>query len=606
MCCMTIAMRISELFLRFRSLFMQKSGSVQLLFTEWRYGVAVSRRYHMNHLAKRITSVTLAAMLVAGTGMNVFAEGDGDNGGTPPSNGSAPQGTPPSLDPGSGGAPDGGGGSAITEWTAVKEYSEDTTETDGTYDSTGTDENAIHVSGGNVVFSNPTITRTSSESSGGDDSSFYGAGAALLATGGTAYVSGGSIAADAAGAAGAFAYHEGTIYIAGTTINTRGNTAGGIHVAGGGTLYAYDLDVTTQGESSAAIRSDRGGGTMVVDGGSYTSNGTGSPAVYATADITINHADLTANGSEGVCIEGLNTLRLFNSNLTSNMQDLDQNDSTWSVILYQSMSGDSEVGNSSFYMIGGSLNSENGGLFYATNTESDFYLENVAITQSADAEYFLRVSGNANQRGWGTAGSNGAETNFTANDQTMNGDVIWDSISELDFYMENGSSLTGAIYDDETYAGNGGSGYANVYIDSSSTWTVTGDSTVTNLYNEGTIIDADGKTVSIVGTDGTVYVQGDSSYTITVTSYSDSADFSGAITSVSYDDYAVAMPSELGESTVAAAAAETTSAPEESPAVQAVSEDAEMTSSEATIIIVAAAAALVIALVMVLKHRNQS
>ena len=543
----------------------------------------------MNHLAKRITSVTLAAMLVAGTGMNVFAEGDGDNGGTPPSNGSAPQGTPPSLDPGSGGAPDGGGGSAITEWTAVKEYSEDTTETDGTYDSTGTDENAIHVSGGNVVFSNPTITRTSSESSGGDDSSFYGAGAALLATGGTAYVSGGSIATDADGAAGAFAYHEGTIYIAGTTINTSGNTAGGIHVAGGGTLYAYDLDVTTQGESSAAIRSDRGGGTMVVDGGSYTSNGTGSPAVYVTADITINHADLTANGSEGVCIEGLNTLRLFSSNLTSNMQDLEQNDSTWSVILYQSMSGDSEVGNSSFYMIGGTLNSENGGLFYTTNTESDFYLENVAITQSADAEYFLRVSGNANQRGWGTTGSNGAETNFTANDQTMNGDVIWDSISELDFYMENGSSLTGAIYDDETYAGNGGSGYANVYIDSSSTWTVTGDSTVTNLYNEGTIIDADGKTVSIVGTDGTVYVQGDSSYTITVTSYSDSADFSGAITSVSYDDYAVAMPSELGESTVTAAAAETTSAPEESPAVQAVSEDAEMTSSEATIIIVAAA-----------------
>ncbi|MCI6744980.1 MAG: hypothetical protein MR580_01250 [Anaerolactibacter massiliensis] len=560
----------------------------------------------MNHLAKRITSVTLAAMLVAGTGMNVFAEGDGDNGGTPPSNGSAPQGTPPSLDPGSGGAPDGGGGSAITEWTAVKEYSEDTTETDGTYDSTGTDENAIDVSGGNVVFSNPTITRTSSESSGGDDSSFYGAGAALLATGGTAYVSGGSIAADADGAAGAFAYHEGTIYIAGTTINTRANTAGGIHVAGGGTLYAYDLDVTTQGESSAAIRSDRGGGTMVVDGGSYTSNGTGSPAVYVTADITINHADLTANGSEGVCIEGLNTLRLFNSNLTSNMQDLEQNDSTWSVILYQSMSGDSEVGNSSFYMIGGTLNSENGGLFYTTNTESDFYLENVAITQSADAEYFLRVSGNANQRGWGTTGSNGAETNFTANDQTMNGDVIWDSISELDFYMENGSSLTGAIYDDETYAGNGGSGYANVYIDSSSTWTVTGDSTVTNLYNEGTIIDADGKTVSIVGTDGTVYVQGDSSYTITVTSYSDSADFSGAITSVSYDDYAVAMPSELGGSTVTAAASETTSAPEESPAVQAVSEDAEKTSSEATIIIVAAAAALVIALVMVLKHRNQS
>lgn len=39
---------------------------------------------------------------------------------------------------------------------------------------------------------------------------------------------------------------------------------------------------------------------MVVDGGSYTSNGTGSPAVYSTADIAVNNADLTANGSEAV------------------------------------------------------------------------------------------------------------------------------------------------------------------------------------------------------------------------------------------------------------------------------------------------------------------
>ena len=52
-------------------------------------------------------------------------------------------------------------------------------------------------------------------------------------------------------------------------------------MAGGGTLYAWDLDVETSGESSAAIRSDCGSGTMVVDGGSYTSNGVGSPPFTA-------------------------------------------------------------------------------------------------------------------------------------------------------------------------------------------------------------------------------------------------------------------------------------------------------------------------------------
>lgn len=69
-----------------------------------------------------------------------------------------------------------------------------------------------------------------------------------------------------------------------------------------------------------------------------------SPAVYSTADIAVHDATLTANGSEAVCIEGRNSLRLFDCDLTGNMSDNEQNDCTWNVILYQSMSGDSEVG----------------------------------------------------------------------------------------------------------------------------------------------------------------------------------------------------------------------------------------------------------------------
>ena len=176
------------------------------------------------------------------------------------------------------------------------------------------------------------------------------------------------------GGAGVFSYGDGVTYVADTDITTQEDTSGGIHVAGGGTLYAWDLNVETNGQSSAAIRSDRGGGTMVVDGGSYTSNGVGSPAIYSTADITVNDADLTANGSEAVCIEGLNTIRLYDSDLTGNMSDDDQNDCTWNVILYQSMSGDSEVGNSTFEMQGGSLTAKNGGMFYTTNTESTITL----------------------------------------------------------------------------------------------------------------------------------------------------------------------------------------------------------------------------------------
>ena len=448
------------------------------------------------------------------------------------------------MDGGQGGP--GGQASGVDSYDAANEYSSDETVSDTSLESTGTDENAALVSNGaEVTFSNDAISRTSSDSQGGDNSSFYGVGAAVLATDGTAYVKDSTVTTDSKGGAGLFAYGDGTVYAADTDITTQQDTSGGIHAAGGGKLYAWDLNVETNGESSAAIRSDRGGGTMVVDGGTYTSNGVGSPAVYCTADIAVNNAELTANGSEAVCIEGLNSLRLYNSNLTGNMSDNDQNDTTWTVILYQSMSGDSEVGNSTFQMDGGTITSKNGGLFYTTNTECTIALKDVDITYNDDSEFFLQCTGNNNQRGWGQSGANGSDCNFTADSQDMKGNVIWDSISDLDFYMTNGSTLEGVFVNDESNAGNGGDGYCNVVIDKDSTWTVTGDSTITSLSNAGTITDADGKTVSIVGTDGTTYVEGDSDYTITVGSYQDSADTSASTTVDDWSNYEVERPESL-------------------------------------------------------------
>ena len=401
----------------------------------------------------------------------------------------------------------GGGQSAPSSYEAVNTYSEDTSISNESISSTGTDENAILVTNqANVSLDNVTIDRTSSDSTGGDSSSFYGVGAAVLATDGTVNISNSTITTNASGGAGIFAYGDGVANVSDTTINTTQDTSGGIHVAGGGTLHATNLTVETNGGSAAAIRSDRGGGTMTVNGGSYTSNGSGSPAVYCTADIDIQNATLTATGSEAVCIEGLNSLKLTDCDLTGDMPENEQNDCTWTVILYQSMSGDSEVGNSTFSMTGGSLTSKNGGLFYTYSDSNDF---------------FLKCTGNSNARGWGQSGANGADCIFTADNQDMTGDVIWDSISDLDFDMVNGSTLIGAFVQDESNAGNGGNGYANLTIDKTSTWIVTGDSTLSSLTNHGLIEDADGKTVTIKDANGNVLVDGTSNYTITVDSYTE-------------------------------------------------------------------------------------
>ncbi len=446
----------------------------------------------------------------------------------------------------SGGMGDGMSASGVDSYTSVTEYTEDATIDGEDITSAGTDENAILVSGAAMVtIRNTTVIRVSSDSTGGDNSSFYGVGAAILGINGTTCITDSEITTDSAGGAGVFAYGDGVVYVANTTITTSQNTSGGIHAAGGGTLYAWQLTVNTAGESAAAIRSDRGGGTMVIDGGTYTSSGLGSPALYCTADIAVNDATLTATGSEAICMEGLNSIHLFDCDISGSMVDQSQNDTTWNIIVYQSMSGDSEVGNSTMQIIGGSITANNGGMFYTTNTECNILLSGVDFTYADDNLFFLMVTGNANERGWGTTGSNGSQCTFTTIAQEMVGNIIWDSVSTLDFYMTGGSTLTGAIVDDETYAGNGGDGYCSLYISEDSTWIVTGDSTVTNLYCQGTIVDAAGNTVSVVGNDGTVYVSGTGSYTITVDTYAETADFSGAAEAASWADYEVEMPTAL-------------------------------------------------------------
>ena len=156
-----------------------------------------------------------------------------------------------------------------------------------------------------------------------------------------------------------------SVIISDTKITTTGDGAGGIMTAGGGITKASNLDITTSGRSSAAIRSDRGGGVVTVDGGTYITNGLGSPAIYSTADITVSNATLTSNLSEGVCIEGKNSITLNNSDLTANNTKCNGNASFYdTIMIYQSMSGDADSGTSSFTMNGGSLTSKNGHMFH--------------------------------------------------------------------------------------------------------------------------------------------------------------------------------------------------------------------------------------------------
>lgn len=369
------------------------------------------------------------------------------------------------------------------------------------------DENALRIDNATVTLDGITVDKSAGATSSTENGDFYGVNAALLATNGaTVTIKNANVASSAQNGNGVFSYGSGTtVNISDSTITTTADNSGGIQTTGGGTTNASNLTVDTSGNSSAAIRSDRGGGTVNVDGGSYTSNGYNSPAVYSTAAITVKNATLTANNSEALVIEGQNSIDLEDCTVSGNMSDTkgtSSDENVHNVMIYQSMSGDADVGTSSFSMTGGSLTSNNGDMFYITNTDCTLSLSGVDIVNKDRDAYLMNITGNSASHGWGTAGANGAQVTFTADDQTLEGDIRVDSISTLNMTLSGNSTFTGTINIDENEEGGEAvSDNAVVTIEEGSTWTLTGDCTITSLTNNGTI-NFNGYTITLA--DGTV------------------------------------------------------------------------------------------------------
>jgi len=356
--------------------------------------------------------------------------------------------------------------STISESSAYTQSGETVTKSDMELTATNTDESAIKVTdGGSFTLSDSTITKTGDTSSN-ENSDFYGLNAGVLAeSGGNIELSNCTITTDANGANAVFATGSGSsITLSNIKIETSQDGSRGVDATVGGTITCTDVDITTQGAHCATIATDRGSGTITVTGGTMSTAGEGSPAVYSTGNIAVSDATLTATGSEAAVIEGKNTITLNDCILTGMMK--------CGVMLYQSFSGDAEVGTSVFTMNGGSLTAAVGPLFYSTNTNAVFNLNGVELTGNSGT--LLTASADR----WGTEGSNGATVAFNANGQVLNGNITCDNVSSISVTLQNGTTLTGAINTENT------AGMMALDLDSSSTWNVTGTSYLTTLTDD--------------------------------------------------------------------------------------------------------------------------
>ena len=374
--------------------------------------------------------------------------------------------------------------SQSVSYSAKKEITSDETISSGKYSSTTADENAILVNGeASADISNVTVSK-SGDSDGGDSTSFYGNNSAILAKDGAKLnLSNVTVTTDANGANGVFSYggsattdnskSDGTtVTISDSKITTTGNNAGGIMTTGGGIMNAKNLTVNTSGTSSAAIRSDRGGGTVKVDGGTYTTTGQGSPSIYSTADISVSNADLVAKASEGVVIEGANSVTLDNCKLTDTNNKLNGQSTTYkNIFLYQSMSGDADNGNAEFTAKNSTITTNKGDTLYVTNTTATISLENNTIVNNDSTGNFLRIQKDS----WGNSGSNGGNVTLNLTNQKASGKIVVDSISTLKMTMKSNSYFEGAINSKNTAKS------ISLKLDKTSKIKLTADSYVTSL-----------------------------------------------------------------------------------------------------------------------------
>ena len=371
-------------------------------------------------------------------------------------------------------------------YSAKYETLKDDVLSDETYESNTKDENTILVNGDVDVNMNNITVNKSGDSDGGDNTSFYGINSAILAkSGAIVIIKNSTINTNATGANGVFSYggssttnnssNDGTtVTISDSTITTTKDNSGGIMTTGGGIMNAYNLIINTSGISSAAIRTDRGGGKVNVDGGTYTTTGQGSPIIYSTADIIVSNAKLIAKASEGVVIEGKNSVTLNNVTLTDTNNKLNGKSTTYkNIFLYQSMSGDASNGTSSFTSKNSKITTNKGDTFYVTNTTAVINLENNTITNNDKSGAFLRIKKDS----WGNSGSNGGNVTLKATNQLINGDIVIDSISTLTMNLKN-SNFTGKINKSNSAKS------IDLNIDKDTKIKLTGNSYVTSFTNE--------------------------------------------------------------------------------------------------------------------------
>ena len=336
---------------------------------------------------------------------------------------------------------------------------------EGTYSSaSGSEDQVVFlvINGGSLKIAGAeqkpvTVTKSGSSASNGhvDDSyNFYGINSAIVVAGdrSKADIENADIITNSNGANAVVATAGGYVEIRNSNITTTGSAGSrGLHATYKGRIDAEHVSIRTQGGSSAALATDRGGGTVNASFMKLETNSAGSPLVYSTGTITVTDSTGCANEAQMVVVEGGSTANINRCSFTgsgdgnrrcsSEIEASDHMVDACGIFIYQSFSGDSEHGKSSFTATDSTFTLENGGrpMFYLTNITAEVTINDGCAFNLASSEDYLLVAEATGQGGWGRSGENGASVEVRSTDQNLSGKVFIGSSRSGSSLVVNGN-----------------------------------------------------------------------------------------------------------------------------------------------------------------------
>jgi len=319
--------------------------------------------------------------------------------------------------------------------------------------------NVVQVSKGTLNLTSCTLDKTG-DGSNGDNSSFYGNNSTIYAgsassTGYQSTTSGSSanivitdctVTSSSEGANAVFATNGATITVNGITITNSNNVSRGLHCTYGGTINASNVTITTNGATSSTIATDRGSGTVTVNGGTATANGSKSAVLYSTGSITATDLVGTSAVGEIAVIEGDNSITMTNCTMKSGSSER-------GLLMMQSGSGDAEGTNPVMTITGTSLTMTDSSaplLEVATCVTATCTLDNCSVTVPSGVLMYVMS------------------------------DSQWDTSGAIGNLILSNGDYTGIVKYDSGYT-------ANVTVNEGATWNLTGNTSICTLVNNGTI-----------------------------------------------------------------------------------------------------------------------